>query len=160
MLKKELERLRGSPNRSGPSQVEVKINDRLIELYLREELMWRQRSRVQWLSEGDRNTHFFHLRASMRRRKILIKAPQKPYGQVTEDVTEMQQLALDYYKLMYTSEGVQGVDEVLQHVPVEVTTAMNEQLLAPYDEKEVKTTLFQMFPTKAPSPDGFPAHFF
>ena len=50
--------------------------------------------------------------------------------------------------------------EVLQHVPVKVTTAMNEQLLAPYDEKEVKTALFQMFPTKAPGPDGFPVHFF
>ena len=87
MLKKELERLRGSPNRSGPSQVEVKINDGLIELYLREELMWRQRSRVQWLWEGDHNTHFFHLQASMRRLKNLIKAPQKPDGQVTEDVT-------------------------------------------------------------------------
>lgn len=52
------------------------------------------------------------------------------------------------------------MDQILKHVPVKVTAAMNEQLLAPYDEKEVKTVLFQMFPTKAPGPDGFPAHFF
>ena len=37
---------------------------------------------------------------------------------------------------------------------------MNEKLIAPYTEQEVKTALFQMFPTKAPGPDGFPAHFF
>ena len=112
--------------------------------------MWRQRSRVTWLSKGDKNTHFFHLRASNRRRKNLIKSLQKQDGQLTEELTEMQQMALDFYKTLYTSEGVEGLDDVLQHVPVKVTQAMNDMLMAPYDEKEVKTALFQMFPTKAP----------
>src|SRR4051794_39293344 len=38
--------------------------------------------------------------------------------------------------------------------------SMNDALLKPFEEGEVKTTLFQMFPTKAPGPNGFPAHFF
>ena len=37
---------------------------------------------------------------------------------------------------------------------------MNRTLLDPYKEGEVKDALFQMFLTKAPGPDGFPAHFF
>jgi hypothetical protein len=37
---------------------------------------------------------------------------------------------------------------------------MNRFLCAPFDETEVKNALFQMFPTKAAGPDGFPAHFF
>ena len=37
---------------------------------------------------------------------------------------------------------------------------MNTMLNAPYTKEEVKAALFQMFPTKAPGPDGFPAHFF
>ena len=90
-LNKELDRLRSDVRWVGPSHAEIKVNDRLAELYLREELMWRQCSRVDWLSAGDRNSHFFHMRASMRRRKNLIKALQKPDGQVTMELTEMQQ---------------------------------------------------------------------
>jgi hypothetical protein len=50
--------------------------------------------------------------------------------------------------------------EELATVPVKVTAAMNLQLIAPFENKEVKDGLFQMFPTKAPGTDGFLAHFF
>lgn len=52
------------------------------------------------------------------------------------------------------------MEAVLNTVPIKVTPEMNELLLAPFEGKEVKEALFQMFPTKAPRPDGFPAHFF
>jgi hypothetical protein len=69
-------------------------------------------------------------------------------------------MASDFYRDLYTSEGVQGIDEVLDSVPAKVSGEMNAMLDAPFEMKEVKAALFEMFPTKAPSPDGFPAHFF
>ena len=49
---------------------------------------------------------------------------------------------------------------VLDSVPVKVSAEMNEGLMAPFIEKEVKEALFLMFATKSLGPDGFPAHFF
>ena len=52
------------------------------------------------------------------------------------------------------------MQSVLDHVPQKVTHEMNAMLVADYTEEEVKTALFQMFPTKSQGPDGFPAHFY
>jgi hypothetical protein len=52
------------------------------------------------------------------------------------------------------------MEEVIDVIPVKVTAEMNKVLLKPFEEKEMKNALFQMFLMKAPGPDGFPAHFF
>lgn len=45
-MKHELEILQGVVVRSGPSAQELKITEQLMELYHREEILWKQRSRV------------------------------------------------------------------------------------------------------------------
>lgn len=67
---------------------------------------------------------------------------------------------MEFYEDLYRSEGVTNMEAVLEHVPRKVTPNMNEILCADYKEEEVKTALFQMFPTKSPGPDRFPAHFY
>ena len=53
--------------RSPSRDVEVqKISNELDELLHREEIMWRKISRVDWLLEGDRNTKYFHKKATWR----------------------------------------------------------------------------------------------
>ena len=159
-LNGELERLQSDPMRLGPSHAEIKITDRIVELNHREEIMWQQRSRIQWLTAGDKNTKFFHLRASQRKKRNKISKLKRPDGSITEDDQEMGRMTTEFYKNLYTSEGTRNMVAVLETVPVKVTGEMNDGLLKPFGEKEVKEALFQMFPTKAPGPDGFPAHFF
>jgi hypothetical protein len=60
-------------DRIGPSARELEITSQLTELLVREEVLWRQRSHVQWLAAGDKNTRFFHLCASQLRKKWITK---------------------------------------------------------------------------------------
>ncbi|KAK8302677.1 hypothetical protein V6Z11_D04G102000 [Gossypium hirsutum] len=41
-------------------------------LYAMDENYWAQRDRIQWLKEGDRNTRYFHVRATGRKKKNSI----------------------------------------------------------------------------------------
>lgn len=159
-LKKELDNLRAATGRFAPSHAETKITDRLVELYHREEILWRQRARLEWLAHGDKNTYFFHLRASRRRRKNQIKSLQLPDGRVSENKDELEEATTQFYENLYRTEGVQNMASVIDTVPRRVTDDMNSMLNAEYTQEEIKQALFQMFPLKAPGLDGFPAHFF
>jgi hypothetical protein len=151
-LNKELEFMQQDHQRLGPSHAKLKVVERIRELNYREELMWRQRSRVMWLAAGDRNTCFFHLNRITRWKRM--------DGQFTEDEYELKYIVSQFYEKLYTLEGIEDMDRVLSIIPLKVTAEMNSKLLDPYTEGEVKEALFQMFPTKAPEPNGFPTHFF
>ena len=56
------------------------IEDQLHELYEREDVYYKQRSRVDWLQDGDQNTKYFQNRASHRKRKNTVKALRREDG--------------------------------------------------------------------------------
>lgn len=58
-LRDELEKVRGRSIGIGLSRDERRFLSQISELLSREEIMEKQRSRMDWLQAGDRNTSFF-----------------------------------------------------------------------------------------------------
>ncbi|KAH9769811.1 reverse transcriptase domain-containing protein [Citrus sinensis] len=134
------------------------IDDLLID----KEIYWRQRSRAVWLREGDKNTKYFHSKATARKRKNKIRGIVDERNKWTEEVDEIERIFCDYFDNMFTSNNptMHQLESALKGMPCKISSEMNAHLDQPYIEVEITKALSQMHPTKAPAPNGLPTAFF
>jgi hypothetical protein len=62
---------------TGPSAREHQIIARMSKMLSREEIMVKQRARMDWLKEGDRNIAFFQAKSRMRSKQNSISSLEK-----------------------------------------------------------------------------------
>lgn len=67
---------------------------------------------------------------------------------------------LSHYREVYKSDNPSDMEPVLCCIPSLVTDGMNDQLLAPISELEIKNVVFSMGALKAPGLDGFNGLFY
>jgi hypothetical protein len=133
----------------------------LIELLLEhDEVFWAQRSRVNWLQLGDRNTSFFHNFASARCKKITITKLKDSEGDWVQGTEQLKPLILNYFANLFTSE-VHAIDQnLLEKIHPRVDDSMNEALLSPFSADDVKKVAFSIGDLNAPGPHGLHAVFY
>jgi hypothetical protein len=159
-LRGRLEVLRNQSLRRGPTKEERDVAQRISELLAREEIMQKQRSRVDWLREGDRNTGFFHAKAKQRTRLNKITALKRADGSLCSQQHALETMATEFYFQLFTAQENTRPNEVVQFVPKKVSDDMNAFLCSPFTSMEVEKALFAMKPNKSPGPDGFTAGFY
>ena len=125
-------------------------SDRLNELLYREEMMWMQRSRVDWLKEGDRNTKFFHRRAKWRARKNRIKKLIDAAGAAHTDHATMAAMVSDYFSTLFTADNSICPDPVINLINCRVSDRMNTGLCADFSDKEIADARFPDRTPKGP----------
>ncbi|KAL0011115.1 hypothetical protein SO802_006223 [Lithocarpus litseifolius] len=137
-----------------------KLKSDIVDLLRLDEKMWQQRSKEHWMISGDRNSKFFHTRASQRFHRNRIVELRNSEGVLVSGEGNISTMVRDYYKNLFLSSGLSEVDEVVRTIKSVVTEDMNNSLISPFSRVEVEVALNQMAPLKAPGPDGMPPIFF
>lgn len=145
-------------NQQERSMLSVKLDSLLAE----DHAYWKQRSNITWLVDGDRNTKFFHRKASNRGAKNRLLGLYNDIGLWQSTEYGMESVVLSYFRKMFTASDrdLSHMNSLVDLLQPKVIVAMNRELCAGYSAEEIKTTLFQMYPTKFPGPDGMPPLFF
>uniref|UniRef100_A0A803PF28 Reverse transcriptase domain-containing protein n=1 Tax=Cannabis sativa TaxID=3483 RepID=A0A803PF28_CANSA len=126
------------------------------------EIYWKQRSRALWLKHGDRNTKYFHYKASNRRKKNTIEGLFDNNQQWRTKDEDIESIAINYFKKLFSkaNEGIDIQTILSRCVPNRLSTEDNDRLLEPFSCEEVKIAMFQINLLKAPGKDGLPGLFF
>lgn len=122
--------------------------------------MERQRARIDWLREGDRNTAFFQAMSKERARGNRINSLYHDDGVLITKQSSLEEVVRSFYSELFSTQDQLNPDAILAHVPVKVTDLMNEELAKPFSAEEVHRALFMMGANKAPGPNGLTAGFF
>lgn len=128
--------------------------ERILEM---EEILWRQKSRIQWSKEGDQNTKFFYKIASIRRSINYIHS-LRIGDEMEENVEVIKAYTEEYFlKQFWEDRPLRPKMDGLSLPRLGEDQA--DWLERPFDEEEVKV-VWILDGDKALGPDGFTITFY
>ncbi|KAK6130344.1 hypothetical protein DH2020_035901 [Rehmannia glutinosa] len=112
-LRDKLHEVRIQPRDAYAIHEENRLRTELEDLLDKEEMLWRQRGKAQWIREGDKNTAFFHARATARKHNNQIIRLKNDDGEWCETQEEINKLATTSPHCSYTWRSIIAAKEVL-----------------------------------------------
>lgn len=147
-------------------QAERDLHQRWSFLRIIEEIYFRQKSRINWLREGDLNTAYFYRICQVRANYNAIRAFMTLTGDWITDTMEMSIHAVSHFgsvlaPVSFSPSRVYSPPTWFQdllgfQVPYEAAM----QMVALPTQLEIKAIFFKLNPNKAPGPDGLTSGFF
>lgn len=139
---------------------ELSLKGALDELLKREESLWRQKSRICWLTSRELNTKFFHVSTIIRRSRNSIHRLQSSDHLWHSGRSEVGNLLLHFFQDLYTLVTPSFPFELDGLVSPMVFDEDNSRLCATPTSSEIFLALKNMPSHKAPGPDGMTGFFF
>ncbi|KAL2935796.1 hypothetical protein RDABS01_018914 [Bienertia sinuspersici] len=90
------------------------LANELDELHRLQESYWYARARANDLRDGDKNTRYFHHKASQRRRRNHIKGIMNSSGGWCEKTDEIAKVVASYFEEIFATENPSNFEEALE----------------------------------------------
>ncbi|KAL7170687.1 hypothetical protein ACSBR2_035547 [Camellia fascicularis] len=134
-----------------------------MDLSKMEESLALQKSRVQWLGLGDKNSSFFFrsVKSNINRGKIL--SVDLGDGTRSTDSTVIHNTFVQYYSNLFGTpfiDNYNGLERIKSLVKTKVSSSQSAMLSRPISDAEIKEVFWSLKANKAPGPDGYSVGFF
>ncbi|MBA0834001.1 hypothetical protein Goarm_006400, partial [Gossypium armourianum] len=130
------------------------IRDELENWLNHEELLWKQKSRCDWLQLEDHNTKFFHTRTVQRRKFNCIMVLCIDNGKWCSNQNILQSEAVGFLEKLYRE-----IPRPMRGLPSNIFPRLKLRDIVFSEraifDKEIKKALIDMDPLKAPENDGW-----
>ncbi|XP_042483480.1 uncharacterized protein LOC122063840, partial [Macadamia integrifolia] len=140
--------------------LEADAKSRYLKALLVHEKLWAEKARNRWLSQGDRNSRFFHLSAKIRRVKNSIRSLKKTDGTITSSMDDLAIHVEEYYKAIYKASPTLDHGSLLDCIPHILDEIDVRGLEAIPNDQEIKNAIWDLDPDSSPGPDGYSGAFF
>ncbi|GJW09473.1 hypothetical protein Tco_1575300 [Tanacetum coccineum] len=117
----------------------------------------KQKSRIRWAVEGDKNTKFFHSLLKFNNSKMKIKGININ-GVWHEDPESIKKAAFEHFSARF-KEGNQNRPQFTSNLFRRLLTSDSTFLDLPFSLEEIKEVVWGCDGSKAPGPDGFNFNF-
>ena len=125
-----------------------KIESDLDTLLEKEEIFWKQRSHENWLKSGDRNSKYFHSRASSRQTRNKIPWLFDSTGNLVDDQDGIGRVVVDHFGDVFQSSNPSpsDIEKFLRCVEPCLADNISAILDARFSMEDVRTAVFDMHP--------------
>lgn len=145
---------------SGNRERLQKVQAELIKFYVVEEKFRKQKARMQWFKDGDRNTKFFHSHVNGQRKKLQIKKIQDQNGIWLDKEEDIIQEAIRFHTDQFAEVHIPSNFDILNHIPQLVNEDQNKLIHEIPEIEEVKRAVFGLNADSTGGPDGFTEKFY
>ncbi|XP_043700329.1 uncharacterized protein LOC122651058 [Telopea speciosissima] len=99
----------------------------LRKLAHQEEILWQQKSRSNWIVNGDRNSKYFHISTMKKRTRNKIRLINVN-GTTVTDENQLGQAFIDFFRNLYSSSNPVQENSYFEHIRGRVTREDNDKL--------------------------------
>lgn len=91
----------------------LEVSKKLDNFLRQQEIYWAQRSWVPWLKHGDKNTKFFHSKASQRQWRNFIHGIKDEENNWIEEQEDRARVTINYFENMFSAGECSQIEKCM-----------------------------------------------